>query len=309
MPRHDGILLLDKPIGPTSHDLVAAVRRIAQLREVGHAGTLDPMARGVLVVLLGEATKLSPYLTAESKEYRATVVFGRSTDSDDATGTTLEAQPLPPDWLSMTALDQALECERARTSQNPPAVSALKYGGVRAHRLHRRGEAVPIRPRTVRVESLEVEAWSADSVTLLTRVSTGYYVRALARDLGCFLGVPAHLGALTRLRSGQFSLDECFPFPLGEPFRPERHLIPAAHAAARCLPGLCLTDEGVRRATQGQSLGLEHVQDPAALPALVAGEDGGGPTMAWFDGQARLVALGRRVSDAELRVTRGFRLA
>ncbi len=304
MPRHDGILLLHKPSGPTSHDLVAAVRRHAQTREVGHAGTLDPMASGVLVVLLGEATKLSQYLTAESKEYRATVVFGRSTDSDDATGTTLETQTLSDDWQETSALDQALADELQRTAQNPPAVSALKYGGVRAHRLHRRGEPVPVRPRPVRVESLVIEERTPTSLTLLMRVSTGYYVRALARDLGRTLGVPAHLGALTRLRSGQFSLHECWPFPLAEPFQPAIQLIPCATAAARCLPTLRLTDEGAKRATLGQSLGLEHLLEPDMLPEVREGEVG--PTMAWFDQHDRLLALGHRVTSSELRVTRGF---
>ncbi|NUO49288.1 MAG: tRNA pseudouridine(55) synthase TruB [Polyangiaceae bacterium] len=218
-----GVLLVDKPHGPTSHDVVAIVRRKLGTRRVGHAGTLDPAATGLLVVLVEEATKLAPYLSGEDKVYVATVALGRSTDTGDAAGkTVLEAslgEPLVTELerlanegpgASALLVAAALDRERARTSQIPPAFSAIHVGGVRSHELARAGLAPELAPRDVSVRALTLESADPAAATLIVQleVSKGYYVRSFARDLGDALGVPAHLSALRRTRSGAFSIDE-----------------------------------------------------------------------------------------------------
>jgi tRNA pseudouridine55 synthase len=287
-----GLLVIDKPAGMTSHDVVARVRRTLGTRTVGHAGTLDPMATGVLLVLVGEATKLSQFLTLEEKTYEAEVRFGRSTDSLDADGETVEERPLPPGGVTREALEEALAEERARTLQVPPAVSAIKVAGVRSHRLARRGEPPALEARTVRVESLLLRSRDADRATLEVAVSKGYYVRALARDLGERLGVPAHLGTLRRTRSGAFDIAEALPLPLA----PGAALLPLVDVARRCLPVRELTEAGSRRAALGQALLPEHfAHEPPPCE---------GPS-AWLRPDGALVAVGSYRGDA-LRVLRGF---
>ncbi|MBM4362958.1 MAG: tRNA pseudouridine(55) synthase TruB, partial [Deltaproteobacteria bacterium] len=187
-----GVLVVDKPTGPTSHDVVAAARRLLRTRAVGHAGTLDPLASGVLLLLVGEATKLTPWLTAGAKEYRATIALGRATDTLDAEGETTAEARLAAGQPDAGAVDDALEVERQRRSQVPPAVSAISVGGVRAHRLARRGLAPELPPRDVEVDELVLERAAGDELVVRVRASKGYYVRSLARDLGETLGIPAH---------------------------------------------------------------------------------------------------------------------
>ena len=200
-----GVVVLDKPRGPTSHDLVQIVRRAIGTHEVGHAGTLDPMATGVLVVAIGQATKLLGWLSAADKSYEARVAFGRATDTLDAEGETTGARACPAEIAAACAraedggpLAAALAAERARTAQVPPAFSAIKVGGVSSHARARRGEEVLLAPREVRVLSLSPTAGSGDPpwLDLEMTVAKGYYVRALARDLGDALGTDAHLAAL-----------------------------------------------------------------------------------------------------------------
>lgn len=286
----DGVLVVDKPEGMTSHDVVAVARRALSTRAVGHAGTLDPMATGVLLLLVGEATKLNPYLSLETKEYVAEVTFGRGTDTLDREGATLVE--LPPDAVSLdrSALDAALAAERERASQVPPSVSAIKVDGERSHRLARRGLAKELPPRAVRVEALEVLAVEAPRIRLRVRVSKGYYVRALARDLGERLGLPAHLSALRRTASGSFELSDAVPWPPTA----EALLLPLSLVVRRCLPVATLTDEGRSRARTGKRLGPEHFRE-ATCPAEAA----------WLDGNDRLVAVGRSDGDG-FRVVRGF---
>lgn len=287
-----GVLVVDKPQGMTSHAVVAGARRRLGTRAIGHAGTLDPMATGVLLLLVGEATKLSPYLTLETKAYLAEVRFGRSTDSLDADGETLDEQPIPPGALAADAVAAALAAERERTEQVPPAVSAIQIGGERAHRLARRGTPPVLPPRPVRVRSLTLTSLGDDRLTLEVAVTKGYYVRSLARDLGERLGVPAHLSALRRTQSGDFSLSEAQPWPLppGEPT-----LLGVADAARRCLPVVELTPAGAARAKLGQTLADEHFLTPSAdeQPA------------AWIEPPNTLVAIGGRQADGH-RVLRGF---
>lgn len=295
-----GIWVVDKPSGPTSHDIVAQARRYLGTRRVGHAGTLDPLATGVLVLLLGEATKLSDVATREDKTYRAEVVFGRSTSSHDALGDTVDECALAPGWLTIEKLESALDLERRRTQQEPPAVSAIKVGGQRAYRLARHGAAPELEPRAVQVRSLRVLRHEAssdgrDRAELELTVSKGYYVRALARDLGLALGVPAHLSSLRRLSSGRFRVDDaCSWPPRGEP-----EVIALRDALSLLLPTRQLTALGVERARQGKALSPDDFQVQPEPSDDAAG------VVAWTDASGSPVALGRRQGDV-YRVQRGF---
>ena len=291
----DGVLVVDKPGQATSHDIVARARRVFGTRDVGHAGTLDPMATGVLLLLFGEATKLSQFLTRDRKRYRATVSFGRATDTLDAEGQTIAEQALAPGQLSDPAIQGALAAERARTQQIPPAVSAIKVDGRRSYALARAGNAVELAEREIRVEHLQLLERTEHELVLEVEASKGYYVRALARDLGIALGVPAHLSALRRLASGRFELSDAAPWPLD----PAAPLLPTAEAARHALAGGILNETGQRRARLGQTVALADFAEPAAAPLL--------ETAAWFSGSGELIALGHERAPGEFRVVRGFR--
>ena len=303
--------MIDKPFGPTSHDVVARLRRVLGTRAVGHAGTLDPAATGVLVVAVGEATKLSPYLSAQTKEYRATITFGTSTTTLDAEGDVVATASIPADLdaelralteasagtggeSSAPAIARALHLERARQAQLPPAFSAIKTGGRAAHELARRGQEVALAPRPVAVSRMEIAETTATTLGLLLVVSKGYYVRALARDLGQTLGVPAHLSSLRRLASGNFTLEEALPWS-ATCAEFERALFPLERAAARVLPASRLSEDGQRRARHGQPLSETHFTDPP-IPTLSA----------WFGPGGELVAIGRPVDGGGFTVERGF---
>lgn len=296
-----GVLVVDKPSGATSHDIVARARRIFRTPRVGHAGTLDPLATGVLVLLFGEATKLSEVATLTRKTYRAELCFGRSTDSHDADGaTTLEAD-LGSEPIDVTALESALVAERARTLQVPPVVSAIKLHGHRAHALSRRGTPPELAPRPVRVESLTLVANQERAVTLELTVSKGYYVRALARDVSQTLGIPAHLSGLRRLASGDFTLAEACPWP---PIPPVS-LLPLRGLLSRLLPVVRLSSLGVQRARRGQLLQLDDFLDDPEQASMPPGGTEPTTVWAWTDNAGLPIALGRRDADG-FRVRRGF---
>ncbi|HEX9619226.1 MAG TPA: tRNA pseudouridine(55) synthase TruB [Polyangiaceae bacterium] len=317
---HHGVLVVDKPSGPTSHDVVQQARRVYGTRRIGHSGTLDPLATGVLVLTLGEACKLSSYLTAQRKRYRAVVRFGALTDTLDSTGNVLQSVELTAP-LDDGAVRTALAIEASRSQQSPPAHSAIKVDGVRAYRLARKGTEFALEPRPVRVHSLCMVERGFDTVTVDLEVSKGYYVRAFARDLGRALGIPAHLGALRRLASGSFGCEEAAVFPL-EAAAP---LIELAECARRCLPVARLSEAGAERARQGKCLSPEHfLADPfspspfepvtevprwASLEASgeeASGEAAPGRVTAWLDGAGRVVALGREGPAGRFAVLRGF---
>jgi tRNA pseudouridine55 synthase len=290
------VLVVDKPGGATSHDIVARARRIFGTREVGHAGTLDPMATGVLLLLFGQATKLSNFLTLNDKRYLATVSFGRATDSFDADGATTDEIMVSPESLSESAISAALTAEKERLRQLPPTVSAIKVGGRRAHALTRAGAAPELAERDVRVEELRLLSHEETLLTLELRVSKGYYVRALARDLGAALGLPAHLASLRRLASGQFELAEACAWP---PSSELTRMIATADAARRTLPAAELEPSGLQRARLGQTLETgDFLRRPGAS---------GGATEAWFSNAGELIALGHERTPGEFRVVRGFR--
>jgi tRNA pseudouridine55 synthase len=202
------LVVVDKPAAWTSHDVVAKLRKVYRQRRVGHAGTLDPDATGVLLVGLGRATRLLRFLQDTRKGYRGTIVFGVSTTTLDASGEVVDRRPMPIDQADVEAVVPAFLGE---IEQLPPMVSAVKVGGRRLHELARRGEEVERAPRRVRVDRIDVEAFEAGpypAATVLVECSSGTYVRSLAADIGARLGGVAHLGELRRLHIGSFQLDE-----------------------------------------------------------------------------------------------------
>jgi len=329
----NGVLVLDKPQGPTSHDVVGKLRRALGMRRIGHAGTLDPMASGVLVMLLGEATKLGPYLTAHDKAYEARVVLGRGTDTLDAEGTVTVEAPLPG-WLEdeitrftqegasavLQGITAALDRERARTEQAPPAYSAIKVDGAKSYDRARRGEVVELPARPVAVRAIELrgagilEPGKLAFLDVSLDVSKGYYVRSLARDLGAALVVPAHLGALRRTRSGPFALDVANV--LAAPADTLRAaVVPLAAAVRLGLPTAVLTAEGAVRASQGKRLGAADFSEPPPRETEIRESTPKGPdepsepeesaASAWLSPEGRLVAVGKSDHDGYV-VQRGF---
>ncbi len=208
------LVLVDKPEGPTSHDVVSTLRRTLGVKKAGHCGTLDPMASGLLLILTGPATRLAEIFKDHDKTYRGTVSFGRATDTDDREGKTIASAE---DFLlDPAAIDAALSELAARRSQRPPAYSAIKRGGVPLYKLARSGKLdetaraeLPERP--VKIHRLERLGLDGAELELEVHCGSGTYVRALARDLGDLLGIPAHLSALRRLRSGEFSVEDAVP--------------------------------------------------------------------------------------------------
>jgi tRNA pseudouridine55 synthase len=204
----DGILVAAKPAGPTSHDVVALIRRLAATKRVGHGGTLDPFASGVLPLFLGKATRLVEYHLADRKAYRATVCFGASSATDDLEGElTPSAGPAP----DRATVESALAGFTGEISQRPPAYSAIKVGGRRAYAMARAGEAVELAPRDVTIHRLDILEWDGSDAerpiaVIDVECSAGTYVRSLARDLGEAVGSAAYLGALVRTASGPFTL-------------------------------------------------------------------------------------------------------
>jgi tRNA pseudouridine55 synthase len=206
----DGILVINKAVGPTSHDVVGLIRRLAATKRVGHGGTLDPFAGGVLPIFLGKATRLVEYHLGDRKRYRATVCFGASSTTDDLEGAlTPSTGPVP----SRADVEAAMDGFRGPIEQRPPAFSAIKVAGRRAYALARAGQAVELPRRAVTIHALDLVSWDDATagepvVVIDVECSAGTYVRSLARDLGEAAGSAAYLGALTRTASGPFTLDQ-----------------------------------------------------------------------------------------------------
>ena len=199
--HHPGaVFLVDKPKGPTSHDIVRDIRRWTGLRRVGHGGTLDPLASGLLPIFVGVATRLNEYLAPYRKSYEATVLLGQATDTDDSEGQIVSSAPVPP--LSPEQIDDALDQFRGDIEQVPPQYSAVKRDGVAAYRAARAGEHVEIEARAVTVHELVATSIDLPYLTVTMSVSTGTYVRAIARDLGQTLGCGAHVTQMRRTAIG-----------------------------------------------------------------------------------------------------------
>lgn len=228
-----GILVVDKPVGMTSHDVVQIIRNGTGIRRAGHTGTLDPRASGVLVVLLGPAVRLSEYVSASDKRYQAIIRLGSSTDTYDAEGRVVQ-QSTSPLTITETQFETALKGFIGEIEQVPPAYSAVKIHGRKAYDLARKGEPVELEPRKIQVFHLEILEWAPPEVVIDAHCSSGTYIRSLAHDLGNTLGCGAHLVGLRRTKSGRFSLRDATPLrKLQESFTSGnwyQYLIPAAEA-------------------------------------------------------------------------------
>jgi tRNA pseudouridine55 synthase len=228
----EGVLLVDKPGEHTSHDVVARLRRKLNMKRIGHAGTLDPMATGLMIVLIGRATKISQYLISLDKEYEGTIELGKVTDSQDADGEVLETRPVPP--LSEAEVRAAIAGFLGDQYQIPPMFSAIKIDGVPLYKNARKGVEVEREPRFIRVASFELTRFSLPELDFKLRCTKGTYVRTIAHDLGQKLGCGAHLKALRRTATDKFNLaqaltlDEIEALPLHEI---EKRLIPVHQAA------------------------------------------------------------------------------
>ena len=248
----DGVLVVDKPAGPTSHDIVDRARRALATRRVGHTGTLDPFATGVLALCIGRATRLARFLAAGEKAYRATVRLGFATTTDDRTGDPL--LPERPVEIADSTLREALAGLVGSFDQVPPAFSARQVGGRRLYELARRGEAVARAATPVTVHALELVAREGHTLELDVRCSAGTYVRALARDLGERLGTGAHLAALRRTRSGAFELSQAVP---GDDLAGARERLIPLEGLLLDLPAVRVGEEGRRLVSHGRELGVE----------------------------------------------------
>lgn len=249
----NGVLVVDKPSGPTSHDVVALVRSLLREEKVGHTGTLDPIATGVLPLVLGRATRLARFLSAADKVYEAEICLGVATDTWDAAGRPISrADVRSPARVEAAAVEEALAGLRGTYLQDPPPYSAKKIAGTRAYALARRQQAVQPAPVSVTVLSLTLESLAGDRVSVRVECSSGFYVRSLAHELGQRLGTGAHLAALRRTRSGQFDLDQAMSLAALEtsPALAARRIVPMERLLTS-LPGVTLTPAGVRRVAHG----------------------------------------------------------
>lgn len=203
----DGVLLVDKPADHTSHDVIARLRGILKMRRIGHAGTLDPMATGVLVVLLGKATRASQYLMSLDKEYTGTIRLGSVTNTQDAEGEVLETRPVPA--LTEADLKQHAATFVGDQYQTPPMFSAIKIDGVPLYKSARKGEDIEREPRFIRVSAFELRNVALPDLDFVLRCTKGTYVRTIAHDFGQKIGCGAHLAALRRTGTGQFRIEQC----------------------------------------------------------------------------------------------------
>jgi len=301
-PDLAGLIVVDKPEGPTSHDVVGRVRRILHETRVGHAGTLDPLASGVVVVVVGRATRLSAYLTSDDKRYRASVRFGFATTTCDRQGDPLAPPaPVPADLESRVR--EALDARLGTHPQTPPAYSAKKIDGERAHRLARRGEAVAPAPALVTLKAWTLVALDGDVATIDLHTSAGFYVRSLAHDVGAALGCGGHLAALRRTGSGVFTIDGAVPLP--PPDADATSLLAALRPFDTLLPdwpAAVVTAAGAERVRHGALIGPDAcTRWPDAVSTSVASApvaDGRGdqplhrqPTVRLVDEAGRLLAL------------------
>ena len=271
----DGLLLIDKPAGATSHDVVAVARRSLGVARIGHAGTLDPFATGLLVLLLGRGTRLLPFMEGEPKTYDAVIQFGAETDTDDATGETVRRAELP----NRKAVAAAIERLTGTFDQMPPAFSAKKVQGRRAYAAARKGQSVDLKPATVTVRSWTVLSATDDHLRAASDCSSGTYIRALARDLGRLSQSAAHLSAVRRLRSGPFTIEEAQSL---DDLRAGVARIHGLGSGIPSMPRQRVDEDQIRRLTRGQ-------------PIEASGE---APRVALVDGEDALVAIGERSGDA-----------
>ncbi len=223
----DGALLIDKPAGPTSHDVVDAIRRQFGIRKVGHCGTLDPNATGLLILVLGRGTKLSEKLMSDDKIYEGTIKFGESTDSYDSAGELVASLPVPP--MTLEDLNKAAEEFLGDQMQVPPMVSAVKKDGVALYKLARKGVEVPREPRLIHIYRFRFNHYEEPFADFRIACTKGTYVRSVAHELGQKLGCGAHLSTLRRIVSGKFDIEDSITFEDAMEMSPaelQKHVIP-----------------------------------------------------------------------------------
>ena len=285
-----GFLNINKSPGMTSHDVVAKIRRGLKIKKVGHAGTLDPMATGVLVICLGYATRLSEYAMASGKRYRARVHLGETTDTYDAEGEILSR--CDAGHIAMDDVERELVAFTGAIEQVPPMYSAIKQGGKKLYELARAGKTVERPPRQVTIESLQISEWENPYFTLDVICSSGTYIRSLAYDLGEVLGVGAHLAGLTRTASGKFtiensvSLDDLFGVSDWK-----KYVLPPEFALD-AFPQLQLNTIDSDHVRHGRSIGVSEVPEADLIRA--------------YDEQNRLIALLKDDGNGGLRPHKGF---
>jgi tRNA pseudouridine55 synthase len=308
-----GLLVVDKPAGLTSHDVVARLRRVLREKAIGHTGTLDPMATGLMLLLLGKATRLARFLTDSRKSYDAVVRLGFATDTADALGQPIGSIVDGP-WPSRETIDAALEAFRGTFMQQPPAFSAKKIDGQRSYKLARKRAAAPAAPAapalpapcSVTTTRLEIVGIEAETVTLRVDCSAGFYVRSLAHDLGERLGVGGHLVALRRTNTGGFGLDQAITLDAAErdPERAAAAVIPLAGMLLE-VAAVVLTAEGINHVIHGRDIDPRSasVAEPAALspqPSLQPSALSLQPFVRLLDPAGELIAIARRTGSGAL---------
>lgn len=263
----DGLIVVDKPAGMTSHDVVARIRRLAKTRRVGHGGTLDPMATGVLIIGVNRATRLLTYVIGSGKSYAATIRLGQSTITDDAEGEVTATASV--DGVTDEAVREGLDAQRGEIDQVPSAVSAIKINGERAYKRVRDGETVDIPARRVTISRLDVLAIRRNpeglDIDIDVTCSSGTYIRAIARDLGTRLGVGGHLTALRRTAVGGLTLAEARTLEQLEAVAPDVVTLPMSEAARQAFPQREATADEARVLSHGGPLTPVGIEGPYAV--------------------------------------------
>jgi tRNA pseudouridine55 synthase len=271
-PCPAGVLPVDKPVGPTSHDIVGLARKQLRTRRIGHTGTLDPFASGLLLLCIGQATRIAEYLSGMDKTYTATVRLGIATETDDLTGAIMASESAS--HIDRAAVDTALASQRGRILQVPPVYSAKKRDGERAYAAARAGRTLALDPVSVQIHELTVLTFEPPDVMLHIRCSTGTYIRAIARDIGAQLGVGAHLTSLRRTAVGSIRVDDALAVSdLGTEAAVQRHLMSSARtiAALGIMPLRGVTAEEIALLRHGQAIAARA--EPAGTVALVHGDE------------------------------------
>ena len=279
----NGLLIIDKPSGITSHDVVARLRRATGDQSIGHLGTLDPMATGVLPLLLGKFTRLAQFYGSHEKAYTGTIRFGFSTDTYDAEGTPTSA-PVRPS-LTIEHLRVAASRFRGDLDQLPPPISAKKIAGKAAYKLARAGETPALKPARIHIAEFAITAFEGELAGFSIRISSGGYVRSVAHELGQILGPGAHLASLRRTASGPFTIEQALPLDEAESLAREAHLalrLPHPRTLLPEIPAVTADEQTLARLRNGMQINLPEFTQA--------------PLVKVFYGQRELVAIGKRIA-------------
>ncbi len=300
-----GVLVVDKPAGPTSHDVVARARRLLGEKRIGHTGTLDPFATGVLPLVVGKATRLANLLTATEKEYEAVVRLGAVSDTYDATGAIVRSDASLT--VSLSDVEAVLSTFRGTFEQMPPPYSAKKIGGIRAYKLARQQKPAQLSAVPVTVHALDLVEFDGETIHLRVRTSPGFYVRSLAHDIGGQLGCGGYLESLRRTRSGQFTLEEAAPLEELErdPDAARARLIPLDRLVPE-LPSVRVTERGAERVAHGNFIRLSDLAERVTVPFFGGSEantESVPRVVRVMDQTGRLLALAEAGADGLLRPT------